>query len=127
MNRFLVQKILTLFIFSAIMSNMSYSQEYESPTKPVELGKAPGVKVKLLSSNGGVETYILVFSQGDEVRSGLTDFAKKYGIKAAHFNAIGDATWVKFGFFDYERKMFKIIPVNEPSEVASMKRQRYYV
>jgi len=54
------------------------------------------------------------------VRSGLTDFARKYGVKAAHFNAIGDAMWVKFGFFDYERKMFKIITVSEPSEVASM-------
>lgn len=102
------------------MINMSYSQEYESPTKPIEPGKAPGMKVKLLSSNAGVETYILVFSEGDEVRSGLTDFAKRYGVKAAHFTAIGDALWVKFGFFDYERKMFKIIPVSEPSEVASM-------
>ena len=95
------------------------AQEYISPTKPVEIGKAPGVKVKLLSTNGQTKNYVLIFAMGDEVRSGLTEFAQKYNVKTAHFTAIGDATSATFGFFDYKRKMFKVIPITQPSEVSS--------
>jgi uncharacterized protein len=95
------------------------AQEYSSPTQPVETGKAPGVKIKLLSTNGQTKTYVLIFAQGDEVRSGLTEFAQKYNVKTAHFSAIGDASSAKFGFFDYDRKMFKVIPITQPSEVSS--------
>jgi len=94
------------------------SQEFVSPTQPVETGKAPGVKVKLLSTNGKIKTYVLVFSPGDEVRSGLNEFAQKYQVKSAHYTAIGDVFSAKVGFFDYERKMFKVIPINT-SEIAS--------
>jgi len=95
------------------------SQDYISPTQPVETGKAPNVKIKLLSTNGQTKNYVLIFAEDDEVRSGLTEFAQDYGVKAAHFTAIGDATTAQFGFFDYDRKMFKVIPINEPSEVSS--------
>jgi len=104
----------TLFLISSLEA-----QEYADPTKPVETGKAPGVKVKLLSTNGQTKNYVLIFAIGDEVRSGLTEFAQKYNVKTAHFSAIGDATSAKFGFFDYDRKMFKVIPITQPSEVSS--------
>ena len=96
------------------------AQEYVSPLQPVEVGKSPGVKVKLISKSGKVQTYVLIFSPGDEVRSGLTEFARKYNIKSAQYSAIGDATFVKVAFFDYDKKMFKAIPIKEPSEVASL-------
>ena len=94
------------------------AQEYVSPSQPVPTGKSPGVKVKLLDSAGQTKTYVLVFSPGDEVRSGLTDFAQKYNVKSAHYTAIGDLFSAKLGFFDYERKMFKVIAV-DTSEIAS--------
>lgn len=101
------------------MQMTAFSQEYISPTQAVEPGKAPGVKIKLLSTNGQTKNYVLIFAMGDEVRSGLTEFAQKHQVKTAHFTAIGDATAAKFGFFDYDRKMFKVIPISEPSEVSS--------
>lgn len=94
------------------------AQEFVSPTQPVDTGKAPGIKIKLLSTNGETKTYVLVFSPGDEVRSGLNDFAQKYQVKSAHYTAIGDVFSAKVGFFDYERKMFKVIPI-DTSEIAS--------
>lgn len=94
------------------------AQEFVSPTKAVDTGKAPGVKIKLLSTNGESKTYVLVFSPGDEVRSGLNEFAQKYHVQSAHYTAIGDVFSAKVGFFDYERKMFKVIPV-DTSEIAS--------
>jgi uncharacterized protein len=113
--------IKSIFAFALLVGGKSTakSQEYVSPTQPVETGKAPGVKIKLLSTNGQPKNYVLIFAQGDEVRSGLTEFAQKHDVKTAHFSAIGDATSAKFGFFDYDRKMFKVIPITQPSEVSS--------
>ena len=89
-----------------------------SPSLPIATGKSPGVKVKLLDSAGQTKTYVLVFSPGDEVRSGLTEFAQKYDVRSAYYTAIGDVFSAKVGFFDYERKMFKVIPI-DTSEVTS--------
>jgi len=96
------------------------AQDYVSPLQPAQTGRSPGAKTKLISSKRGVKTYVLIFSPGDEVRSGLTEFAKKYSVKSAQYSAIGDATFVKVAFFDYDKKMFKAIPIDEPSEVASL-------
>ena len=114
----IINRIVAAMVIAGI-AIFAHAQEYISPTKPVETGKAPGVKVKLLSTNGQTKNYVLIFSIGDEVRSGLTEFALKYNVKTAHFSAIGDATSAKFGFFDYNRKMFKVIPITQPSEVSS--------
>jgi predicted DNA-binding protein with PD1-like motif len=95
------------------------AQEYVSPVKPAQTGRSPGVKVKLLSTNGNVKTYAVIFSTGDEVVSGLTEFAQKYDVKSAHYTAIGDAKSAKVGWYDYKRKQFKVIPIGE-SEITSM-------
>lgn len=117
-----MKSILTPILLSLIfLGNIEVlAQEYVSPLQPVEVGKSPGVKVKLISKTRKVQTYVLIFSPGDEVRSGLTEFAREYRIKSAQYSAIGDATFVKVAFFDYDKKMFKAIPINEPSEVASL-------
>jgi predicted DNA-binding protein with PD1-like motif len=94
------------------------AQEYRSATTPAEPGKAPGLKVKLLSTQGEVKTYVLIFSTGDEVVSGLTGFAEKYNIKSAHYQGIGDAVHMEAGSFDYNRKQFRVIPI-DTAEVTS--------
>lgn len=108
--------LLTLFVAGWYSS---YAQEYVSAVKPAETGKSPGVKVKLLSKNGETQTYALIFSTGDEVVSGLTEFAQKYKVKSAHYTAIGDASSAKVGWYDKSRKMFKVIPI-AASEVTSL-------
>jgi uncharacterized protein len=112
--------ILVLLIVMTLRQVDVYAQEYVSPLQPAQTGRSPGVKAKLISSKRGIKTYVLIFSPGDEVRSGLTEFAKQYNIKSAQYSAIGDATFVKVAFFDYDKKMFKAIPINEPSEVTSL-------
>ena len=112
-------KQFTLFTLLLINAGLTATaQEFVSLSQAVEPGKAPGVKVKLLSTHGQTKTYVLVFSPGDEVRSGLNDFAQHFNVKSAHFTAIGDVFSGKLGFFDYERKMFKVIPI-DTSEIAS--------
>ena len=104
---------LSWILFSAVQA-----QEYADPTKTLEAGKAPGLKVKLLSTSGQTKTYILIFTKGDEVVAGLTEFAKKNNIKSGHYTGIGDALSAKAGWFDYTRKKFKIIPI-DTAEVTS--------
>ena len=120
MKRQQLNGLIALVLLFAGMQIRVLSQEYISPTQPVEMGKAPGAKVKLLSTNGQTKNYVVIFANGDEIRSGLTEFAQKYKAMTAHFMAIGDATSVRFGFFDYDRKMFKVIQIGEPTEVSSL-------
>jgi predicted DNA-binding protein with PD1-like motif len=110
--------VLILFVFCLAFT--AQAQDYVSPTQPAEIGKAPGMKVKLVSTNEQTKTYAVVFSPGDEVRSGLTEFAQKYNVSCAHYTAIGDASTCKVGWYDIERKMFKVIPINEPAEITSL-------
>lgn len=96
------------------------AQEYVSLANPAKSGKAPGAKVKLLSTNGKTKTYLLVLATGDEVTSGIAEFAQKYEVKNAHYTGFGDATSAKFGWYDKDRKMFKLSDINESSEVTGL-------
>jgi uncharacterized protein len=103
-----------------LMAVAAQAQDYVSPTKAPQTGRSPGVKVKLISEAGGVKTYALIFAKGDEVLSGLNEFAQKYKVTSARFTAIGDATSAKVGWYDKSRKQFKVIPINEPCEITSL-------
>ena len=114
-SRFL--KLPTTTIVLASQTNIA-ALEYADPTKVMEDGKAPGLKFKLLSTVGNTKTYILIFAKGDEVVSGLTEFAKKHNIKSGHYTGLGDMLTAKAGWFDYQRKQFRIIPI-DTAEVTS--------
>ncbi len=107
-----------IVVFIIGLSTVLHAQEYVAPVGPVETGKSPGMKAKLISSHGNTKTYVLVFSPGDEVRSGLTEFARKYQVGAAHYTAVGDVVSGKVGFYDYQKKLFKVIPI-DTAEVVS--------
>ncbi len=114
----IISKTLTcLLILAGFVLNVQ-AQDYVSPTKPLPPGTAPGMKVKLLDSSATSKTYVIIFKHGDEVVSGINNFAQAHNIKCAHYTAIGDAITVKLGWFDYKRKEFKVIPV-DTAEIAS--------
>lgn len=77
------------------------------------------MKSKRISRNGE-STYAIVFDQGDEVVSGLKRFARDNGLSASHFTAIGALQSVTLGFFDWEKKDYEKIPIDEQVEVVSM-------
>ena len=94
--------------------------EYQSPSKPVEHGKAPGLTSKLLSEQGGVKNYVLIFAKGDEVLSGLTDFAAAHNITSAHFSAIGAFQTATTGWFDPQKKQYRLNHIAGPLELVSL-------
>jgi uncharacterized protein len=66
------------------------------------------------------KTYALIFDQGDEVTSGLLEFAKQQGLAGSHFTAIGAFSHMILGYFDLAIKEFKKIPIDEQVEVLSL-------
>jgi uncharacterized protein len=72
------------------------------------------------SGSRGEKTFALIFETGEEVMAGLKQFTKDRGFTAGHFTAIGALSDVKLGFFDWEQKHYKNIPLTEQVEVLSL-------
>ncbi|MDQ6621369.1 MAG: DNA-binding protein [Pseudomonadota bacterium] len=66
------------------------------------------------------KTYAVVLETGEDVLPCLMRFAKEQRLAASELTAIGAFQDVVLGYFDWERKDYKRIPVNEQVEVVSM-------
>lgn len=84
--------------------------------------KAKLIHEPLNPAHGGhvEKTFAIIFDKGDEVISGLTDFAKKNGLGGSHFTAIGAFNDVVLGYFNWEKKDYERIPLKEQVEVLSL-------
>lgn len=70
-------------------------------------------------SSDGQRTYAVVLETGEEVAGQLKAFADREKLKAAQLTAIGAFSGAVLGYFDWERKEYRRIPVNEQVEVAA--------
>ena len=130
MNNFLNETTLLPALALALLANVTEMKaqqenpgqhpEYLSPSAPVATGKAPGMKVRLLAENRGVKSYAIVLAKGDEVMSGVTDFAKQNKVTSASFTAIGAFSRATVAWFDDSRKEFKLVPIEQQVELVSM-------
>ena len=94
---------------------------YTRPGPVTDRGRAPGLQTRLISENpGGERTYALVFAKGDEVLSGLTEFAGREKFTAGYFTAIGALQGARFGWFDRAQKAYRNIPIMEQVELISL-------
>lgn len=75
---------------------------------------------KLIHEAHGQRTWALVFDTGDEVVSGLKSFAEANHLAASQFTAIGAFSDAKLGYFDWQRKEYRPIPVDEQVEVLTL-------
>jgi predicted DNA-binding protein with PD1-like motif len=101
-----------------------YGQAPEPPLPPnyatspeLHDGMAPGMKATELSPK--VRIFRLVFAKGDDVASGLAEFAKKNHLTDAHFSAIGAFGAAVIGWSDRPMKSFKVVRLNEEMEVSA--------
>jgi predicted DNA-binding protein with PD1-like motif len=94
---------------------------YTRPGPVTERGRAPGLQSRLISENpGGERTFAVVFAKGDEVLSGLTEFAARENLTAGYFTAIGALQKARFGWFDRAQKAYRHIPIKEQVELISL-------
>jgi len=65
-------------------------------------------------------TIALILDRGDEVMAALQRFAVEHELTASRLTAIGALESATLGYFDWERKVYERIPVNEQVEVLSL-------
>jgi predicted DNA-binding protein with PD1-like motif len=80
-------------------------------------GKAPGLKSSELEPR--MRHFQLTFARGDEVGAGLAEFAGKNHLTVSRFTAIGAFDHAVIGWFDPEKRAYKVIRLNEEMEVTS--------
>ena len=80
----------------------------------------PEMKFKLIHENEGERTFALIFDAGDEVMAGLRAFAREHQLGAARFTAIGAFQEAILGYFDWQSKDYRKIPIREQVEVLSL-------
>jgi uncharacterized protein len=78
-----------------------------------------GVKSKLLNDDGQ-RTYVVALQTGDRLIESLTRFAREERLSASEFTGIGALAWAKLAYFNWERKAYDEIPVDEQVEVLSL-------
>jgi predicted DNA-binding protein with PD1-like motif len=91
-----------------------------SPSRPVPTGKAPGMESKLVKETTEEKVYAVIFHKGDEVLSGLTDFAIEHKVEDAHFTAIGAASGATLAWLDAPKKIYHRIAVSQQVEVLPL-------
>jgi predicted DNA-binding protein with PD1-like motif len=73
-----------------------------------------------LINDGPQKTYVLVLETGEEAVGSIQGFARHHGVGAAQITAIGAFSDAVLGFFDWETKEYRKIPVREQVEVVSL-------
>lgn len=77
------------------------------------------MRSKLLNADPPI-TYAVVLDTGDEAIGELGKFVREQEVEAASLTAIGAFSRAVLGYFQWEIKEYKKIPVNEQVEVLSL-------
>ncbi len=77
------------------------------------------MKSKLIH-NAPQRTFAVVFDKGDDVLENLLAFAKDHRLAAAEFTGLGALSDAVLGYFDWQKKDYKRIAIDEQVEVLSL-------
>jgi uncharacterized protein len=77
------------------------------------------MKTKLLK-DGEQRTFAVILDKGEEVTECLSRFAREEKLSASQITAIGAFERAVLGFFDWETKDYRKIPVEEQVEVVAL-------
>ena len=111
--------VLFIALTLATQASPQTTQEID-PTRPIPTGLAPHMQVRILKDSPEEKVYAVVFLKGDEVLSGLTDFAIKYKVSDAHFTGIGAISSATTAWLDIDKKLYHPTITNEQVEVLSL-------
>ena len=78
------------------------------------------MRAKLLDGHAGNRTFAVIFDTGEEPIAGLSHFAEQENLTGASFTAIGAFSEALLGYFDWERKQYEKIAVDEQVEVLAL-------
>jgi predicted DNA-binding protein with PD1-like motif len=92
---------------------------YIRPPMSAKLGLAPKMRVRELPTAGS-RTYEVTFGTGDEIMSGLYQFAEQHRIASAYITGIGGLISAKLGWGSPTVPGMKEIDVNSKCELVSL-------
>jgi predicted DNA-binding protein with PD1-like motif len=72
-----------------------------------------------IADDAGSETRVVILDSGEEAFATLTRFANETGITSASLTAIGAFEKATIGWFDFDKKTYKKIEVEQQCEVLS--------
>ena len=78
------------------------------------------MRAKLVHESHSQRTFVVVLDTDEEVMASLMKFAEQETVSAAQVTAIGAFRTAVLGFFDWERKDYERIPVDEQAEVVAL-------
>jgi predicted DNA-binding protein with PD1-like motif len=81
---------------------------------------APLMKFKILNQSSQETTYAVIFSAGDEILGGLTQFAEENHISAARITGIGSIHNGTLAWLNPDTKKFRMIHIDQQAEVLSL-------
>lgn len=90
-----------------------------TPRVPITArGLAPGMRVTEFSKTS--RTFKVTMRKGDEIASGLTEFAEKNHLTDSHLTGIGALNHVVLGWYDPEKRAYKKNVIDEEVELVSL-------
>ncbi len=78
------------------------------------------MKHRILADEGSTKLHLLVLESGEEVTEKLLNYSRSQNLGATHFTAIGAFEKLVIGYFDYNTKKYREIPIDEQVEVLSL-------
>lgn len=94
--------------------------QYGPAFRKLEKGQAPHMKYQVLNKSAQETTYAVIFGKGDEVLAGLTEFAEEQHLGASRITGIGAINSATLGWLNPQRKMYRLIKIDQQAEVLSM-------
>lgn len=100
-----------------LIAGAAFAQdEYVPRDEVTPHGLAPSMQVIELKSALGTRSFQVLMSKGDEVASGLLDFAEKNHIRNAHFTGIGAFDHAVLGWYNIDKRLHKKLPIDQEME-----------
>ena len=90
--------------------------EFVKPAEITSDKAAPHMTARQL----GEHSWVVIFSAGDEVFSGLTRWAREHQVGTGRLTGIGAWSSVVLGYYDLERKAYRKNVVHEQVELLSL-------
>jgi hypothetical protein len=75
---------------------------------------------RIATQSLGEHSWVVIFSEGDEVFSGLTKWARDHRVGSGHLTAIGAWSSATLGYYDLERKAYRKNVINQQVELLSL-------
>jgi uncharacterized protein len=110
---------IALICLGGLLAKEPAPPEYLPRVTPIEPGMAPKMTVQPLPAEPS-RTFRVNFSTGDELMSGMTEFAEKNNLKLSEVRGIGGISSAVVSVYDPEKRAFKRFNIDQKGELVSL-------